>query len=88
MFNTRKEITEHFNVEDGIITNPGQYEGERCYVPYLWESDDGEEVEDREFLYIITDSDRHQFPELDGVETVRLYLSENGFVCEMQFGHG
>jgi hypothetical protein len=85
MFETRKQITEHFDVDDnGYINDAGKYEGEMLYVPYLWESGDGQETDEREFTFIITDSDRHQFPELNGVDIVRLYMSESGFIFEMQ----
>jgi hypothetical protein len=85
MFDTRKQITEYYDVdENGQITNPGKYEDEMLYVPYLWESGDGEEVDENEFMYVITDSDRHQFPELNDMDIVRLYMSESGFIFEMQ----
>lgn len=88
MLENRKDVTKHFNVdENGVITNPGKYEDEMLYVPYLWESDDGYEIDDREFVYKITSTDRHEFPELNNVETVRLYLSESGFIFEMNINN-
>lgn len=85
MFETRKQVTDEFDIDEkGRITNPGKYEDEMLYVPYLWESDEGEEVDEHEFMYVITDSDRYQFPELNGVDIVRLYMSESGFIFEME----
>lgn len=74
--------------EIGVITNPGKYEGEPLYVPYLWEEYvlHGFEQETisagRESVEIVevTDDIVEEFPELEGVEYVSLAQSNQGFV--------
>ena len=42
-----QSIREEYNVVDGIIRNPGRFEGECEWVPYYWElalNGDGEDV--------------------------------------------
>ena len=73
-----------FNTRNGIITNPGKFEGEPVWVPYFWDCylDGGAEHDDEHVLvFDVTDEDRAKFPGmLDDVAQVRLYESEIGFV--------
>lgn len=65
------------------ITSPGKFEGEPRYVPYLWDQimrggadeDDGSTLK-----FIINDEDRAIYQELAGVEYVRLWEDDVGFV--------
>lgn len=72
--------------ESGLITAPGKFEGEPIYAPYFWDQflqgmadeDDGEWV-----TFEITAQDEQLFPELKGIQRVRLYEDDVGFVhCE------
>jgi len=39
---TREQITSEYNIDDnGIIRNPGKFEGEMLYVPYFWDAYQG-----------------------------------------------
>lgn len=82
---TRAQIEHDYQIENGRITSPGKFEGEMLYVPYFWDAylngfsdkDDG-----RIILFRITAQDRKEFPELGNRRTVKLYETDNGFVCE------
>lgn len=84
---TRADIERDYEVRDGIIRSPGQFEGEAVYVPYFWEAylngcadrDDG-----RILGFDVTADDRIIFPELKGRKTVKLYQRDDGFVCEVR----
>jgi hypothetical protein len=66
------------------VRGPGKFEGEPAYVPYYWDAylrgsckdDDGKVI-----TFAVTDDDRALFPELQGVQQVRLYETDSGFVC-------
>ena len=84
---TRKDIESQYSVDhNGIIQNPGQFEGEMRYIPYFWDeylngcvdSDDGKFIG-----FKITKEDIAEFPELKGRRTVKLYQRDDGFVCEV-----
>ena len=81
---TRRDIESSYTVDaNGIIRSPGKFEGEPVYVPYFWDAylegfadeDDGEVL-----TFRVTAEDRAEFPELDGVTTVRLWETDQGFV--------
>ena len=83
----RKEVLEQHTVDaNGMIHDPGMFEGEMLYVPHFWElfmggcadRDDGKTLG-----FDITPEDRAEFPELTGRRTVRLYQRDDGFVCEV-----
>ena len=92
MIESREDVFEHYEVEDGVIRSPGKFEGEAVYVPYLWEVylNGGAAEDDGETITIdVEDDDRKEFPELDTV--VRAYLEEdsNGFVyCHVEEENG
>jgi hypothetical protein len=84
---TRAETKALYTIDArGIITSPGKFEGEACFVPHLWEAClNGEGLEvpdslDAEYELKITDEDRKEWPELSRVYTAILYESFNGFV--------
>jgi hypothetical protein len=72
--------------ECGFITNPGKFEGQMFYLPYLWEkslefctqhSDGSVSVE-------ILPEDRELFPEIFNYsKTIRMQESDDGFVREV-----
>jgi hypothetical protein len=80
-----EEHCRHRREYEGQVKGPGKFEGEARYVPYFWgqflagayTDDDGEVVS-----FDVSDEDRRLFPELEGVTTVSLAESENGFVYE------
>lgn len=88
---TRKDVKAAYKVVDGIIRSPGKFEGCSVYVPYYWnaglegmadedtETDDGEAV----FVFYPDEDDIKEFPELRGIELVRLTEDDNGFVYEV-----
>jgi len=82
----RKQIESEYHIENGIIQNLGQFEGEALYVPYFWDAylngcadrDDGKVIG-----FDLTKEDKAMFPELKGRRTVKLYQRSDGFVCEV-----
>lgn len=82
---TRQDILDEYTVsESGIILDFGQFEQQMIYVPYFWDSylnGFADEDEDGILTFNVDDKDREQFPELAGIETVRLYQTSQGFVC-------
>jgi hypothetical protein len=84
---TRQEIAEQYGInEDGRIEALGKFEAEMCYAPYFYDlimngSGDGETEEDGVWVtyFDIRDEDREQFPELEGIERVRCYETDDGF---------
>ena len=77
-----------------IIKEPGKFEGEPTYVPYLWDvilNGDGESIDgDDQILYTIVGidpDDVEAFPELTDVDCVILWESEQGFVYSREMTH-
>lgn len=72
--------------DNGLITNPGKFEGEMIYLPYMWEqslefctqhSDGSVSVE-------VTDHDKMLFPEIPPrTKSIRMEESSDGFVREV-----
>ena len=69
-----------------VIKEPGKFEGEPTYVPYLWDlAGDGAgetiyDYHDPITLLLIADSDVTAYPELANVYAVVMWESEAGFV--------
>jgi hypothetical protein len=88
MIESRKDVLDQYEVEEGVIRSPGKFEGEAVYVPYLWEIylNGGATEDDGETITIEIDADdRLKFPELEQV--VRAYLEQDstGFVyCHIE----
>jgi hypothetical protein len=87
MLNVREEILKTYRVnERGIITSPGQFEGEMYYLPYYWEiyldgcadRDDGKTLG-----FDISPEEKIAFPELRRRRTVRLCQLDQGFIVEL-----
>ncbi len=81
----RKEILEAYEVKDGIIVSPGKFENEPVYAPHFWNhvefADEIEEIGEGFFyLFIISEEDLTEFPELSDIVSVRLWEDDNGFV--------
>ena len=70
--------------DKGIISNPGKFEGEMIYLPYLWEQsmDCCTTHSDGSVSVRITDEDRVLFPELNSW-SIRMQESDDGFVREV-----
>jgi hypothetical protein len=84
---TREDILAQYDVdESGRIRDPGKFEGEMLYVPYFYgfylnglfddEDDTGK------LVFYVTEEDRKEFPELKNRKIIRLYETQQGFVCE------
>jgi len=72
-----------YTVKDGIIKNPGKFEGEPAYVPYFWDMVlDGQGSEDDQGnSYIEFDAeDVKTFPDLEGFDCIALRENNDGFV--------
>lgn len=82
----RLDIIKSYTVDErGIIRSPGQFEGERVYVPHFWDlflNGQADRDDGRVLGFDVTADDRKEFPELKGRRTVRLYQRDDGFVCE------
>jgi len=72
-----------------LISEPGKFEGEPFYVPYLWDlvlDGKGEIVDnpDRPDTTMdqieLTDEDKMRYPELVGYDYALLWEDDNGFV--------
>ena len=82
---TRQQIEDEYTVEAGRIRSPGKFEGEMVYLPHFYDAylDGLAEDDDGEVLsFDITPEDREQFPELGCRRVLRLYIRDDGFVCE------
>lgn len=86
---TRAEIESEFDIQDGIIKDPGKFEGEPVYAPYFYvlgmDSGADEDVYGADdtihSVFFITDEDREQFPELkeEEIEALHVWEGETGF---------
>lgn len=86
---TRAEIESEFDVRDGVIKDPGKFEGEPVYAPYFYvlgmDSGADEDVYGADdtihSVFFITDEDREQFPELkeEEIEALHVWEGETGF---------
>ena len=87
-----QNIREEYDVVDGIIRNPGRFEGEREWVPYYWElamngegedvaeyTDDGEIAGEIAFRFTV-DSDEADAFGLECGATVEVFQDSQGFV--------
>ncbi|MBT8460251.1 MAG: hypothetical protein KJN60_11320 [Boseongicola sp.] len=83
-YGNHAEVCAAFKVnERGIITSPGKFEGEPTHAVYFWEAwmnGSWDDFDGDETIFNIDDKDRHRFPALEGVDRVRLWQSEQGFV--------
>jgi hypothetical protein len=69
-----------------IVSHPGKFEGENAYIPFYWneylngcaDDDDGEIL-----TFNVEQGDKVIFPELEGIEQVKLMETDQGFVIEV-----
>jgi hypothetical protein len=91
---TRMGFIPSYDVDEhGYICNPGKFEGEPLYVPYLWEcvlNGDGETVDDPDQrdatmdLVMLSGDDKRHFPRLARSDIAILWEDNNGFVyCDL-----
>jgi hypothetical protein len=79
--------------EWGSIINPGKFERECAYVPYFWNlslNGVGETITqdhslDTMWLMSVSDAEREEFLELQDVDYVLLWETNNGFVLSEEF---
>jgi hypothetical protein len=88
---TRKDIETQYrvNAATGRIQNPGKFEGEMLYMPYVYDClmngdvDETEDGESRYFVFAVQDAEREMFtPHLDNAKEVAFIEREDGFVQE------
>ena len=81
------KVHEEYTVVDGVIRNPGKFEGECVWVPYYWdlalngegedELDENEEIATTKF---VVDSEEEEAFGLECGATVELFEDPQGFV--------
>lgn len=86
---TRAEIESEFDIQYGLIKDPGKFAGAPIYAPYfydLWmESGSDDDVygadDTLHSVFFITDEDRAQFPELkeEEIEALHVWEDDDGF---------
>lgn len=79
----REDIEREYTVENGMIRNPGKFEGEAVYVPYFYDvlmDGFGNTDEDDITTFDISPTEREIFPELGDAHSLMMYISESGFV--------
>ena len=90
---TREEIETIYQTKRGIIISPGKFEGEPLWCPYFYiagtegfahdtyDGTDGcTEPVGATWVFVVTDDDRREFPELRGIHTVEIHEDSQGFV--------
>ena len=87
----RDRLLNEYTVVNGMITNPGKFEGEPLWVAYYMEIGDPDETlyggnGGQMYLAWYPDKDEQAaFPELDKAAAVVLIEREAGFVDSMKF---
>ena len=84
-----EHLTSDYTIKDGIIQDPGKFEGEWYYSLYFYDcimSGGGDEIKssylDSERIidvFNLTHSERDAFPELGNANRVECQESDNGF---------
>ena len=85
---TRAEILKMYDVDSrGIIRSPGQFEGEKIYLPAFWDvflSGFFDFERGPVMGWYITPEDRAEFPEISKRKrTVKLVQRNDGFIVEV-----
>lgn len=90
----KAELLEGYKIKDGRIVSPGQFEGERQYMPAMYQAYlDGFAYEyhavrrtpyDGCLEVALTKEDRADYPELADRTHVKFVVDDNGFVCEVR----
>lgn len=66
-----------------VVDGPGKFEGCAIYVPYfyeVWNDGGADEDEGKSATFYVTEEDREEFPELEGVFSVTLLEGDDGFI--------
>ena len=82
----RSEILAQYTVQNGIIKNPGQFDGEPIYLPHYWDIylNGGADRDNGQIIgFDISADDKLEFPELKNRRTIRMIQTESGFICEV-----
>jgi len=83
----RKRIEDEWTLKDGVVQDPGKFEGEMLYVIYFWNLylDGWSDSDDSKILsFKVTAEDKAVFPELGRRrKAVKLYEDDQGFVNEL-----
>jgi hypothetical protein len=85
----RKAIEAEYTTDNGIIMNPGKFQGEPVYVVDFYEAMQdgcGEDTQDGYISFPITDEDKQQYPELIPYSTIEISEDEMGFLHHRLFG--
>ena len=86
MGDTRLRIEEKHRVVGTTIKTPGKFFGCPVWAEYFWDkrhtatttARDEEDVE--VFTFVLTESDRKEFPELNDVDSVSVFMDTSGDV--------
>ena len=86
---TRREIEDLYQIADGIIRSPGEFQGEARYMPHFWTRFmDGGADEDADDSSVVrctvTFGEVMEFPELKLGQVVRFYEDEKGSIREIR----
>ncbi len=85
----REDVLSRYRVdENGVITSPGKFEGEKIYMPYFYEESMFGYSQEEEGVYSVEvyEEDKSEFPELDELENegvVRWIEQDDGRVVEV-----
>lgn len=82
-----------YTIVNGIIRNPGKFEGEPAWAPYFYDAvlngccSDEYTTEDDQGIafFMVSDADRAAFPELAGLFGVAIANDARGFVYTYAF---
>lgn len=69
-----------------MVQSPGKFEMENRYVPYFYDDYLGglaDDVTDDTIVFRVMEHDVEKFPELEGREFVKLFISSDGFIQEV-----
>lgn len=84
MDNPGEAIKKDYDVdEDGIIQDPGKFEGEGYWVPYFYDlymNGSYDEEGESWAWYKLDAEDFKKFPELEGSKSITIYFSDQGFI--------
>ncbi len=89
----REEILKKYKVDEhGIIISPGKFEGEKFYAPYFYDLSLESSVDETLYygdiqidIFIISEEDVKEFPELKDTYAIILFVSDQGFVYLKHF---
>ena len=80
------QIRTEYQIEHGIIRNPGKFEGEAEYMPFFYDvylngcADDNGHV----LSVLVEPADKIAWPQLKRRQRVRFVITDQGFVTEVR----